>query len=90
MEVLLDENKILKQHYTELSDRLKRIETTQLSNNAIISSKPEEPWESYNSTRQCIHDVIATEIQDKFPDKESALVEARTFDISYCTRVGRQ
>ena len=81
MEVIMEQNRSLKQRYSELADRLNKIETNQLSNNAIISGIPEEPWESYSSTKQRVYDVIAT----TFPDKENALAEARSFDISYCT-----
>ena len=33
--------------------------------------------------------VISSTIQDKFPDKDSAITEARRFDITYCTIVGK-
>ena len=89
MEMIKAKNKNLKDQYNLLSDRLSKMETKQLSNNAIISGVPEEPWETYSSTMQTVHDVIEIAIQDKFPDKESALTEAKSFDISYCTRVGK-
>ena len=38
-----EENKILKQQYSLLSDRLNKIETNQLSNNIIITGVQEEP-----------------------------------------------
>ena len=90
MNLILKENRTLKQQYSELAERLNKIETNQLSNNAIITGVPEEPWESFDSTKQRIHDVIASAIQDKFPDKDRALAEAKSFNILYCTRVGRQ
>ena len=47
-----EENKILKQQYSLLNDRLNKIETNQLSNNIIITGVPEDPWETYSSTQQ--------------------------------------
>ena len=49
---LLEENKLLKQQYNLLRKRLNKIEMNQLSNNAVIIRVPEEPWESYDSTKQ--------------------------------------
>ena len=85
----MEENKILKQQYSLLNDRLNKIETNQLSNNVIITGVPEEPWETYSSTQQQVYDVISSAIQDKFPDKDSAITEARRFDVTYCTGVGK-
>ena len=84
-----EENKILKWQYSLLNDRLNKIETNQLSNNIIITGVPEEPWETYSSTQQCVFDVISSAIQDKFPDKDSAITEAKRFEITYCMRVGK-
>ena len=49
---ILEENKILKQQYGLLNDRLNKIETNQLTNNIIIKRVLQEPWETYSSTQQ--------------------------------------
>ena len=52
MNLIMEENKTLKQQCSELSGCLNRIKTNQLSNNVIITGVPEQPWESYDGMKQ--------------------------------------
>ena len=72
LEKMTQENDHLWQVNNELITRVSELEANQLGNNAIITGIPEQPWESFDTTQQWIHDVIAVAILDKFPDKESA------------------
>ena len=87
---MVEENQKLKQVNNDLIDRVSKLETHQQGNNAIITGIPEQPRESFESTQQRIHDILAVAIQDKFPDKDSAIEAAIKFQISYCSRVGHQ
>ena len=87
---MVKENQKLRHVNNDLIDRVSKLETYQLGNNAIITGILEQPWESFESTQQRIHDIIAVAIQDKFPDKDSVNEAAKKFKISYCTRVDRQ
>ena len=87
---MVEENQKLKQVNNDLNDIVSKLETHQLGNNAIITGILEQPWKSFESTQQRIHDIIAAAIQDKFPDKASATEAAKKFEISCCIRVGHQ
>ena len=87
---LVAENKYLRLECDGLRSRLSKIETSQLSNNVIVTGIPEQTWELYECTKQRIYNTISSAIAASDPSKEnSALEEARAMDIAYCTRVGR-
>ena len=58
----------------------------QLSNNIIILGIPEQQWENYELTKQCVFNTIAAS-KRTFNDL-IALAVAKKTEISYCTRVG--
>ena len=84
---VINENVVLRQENQNLKDRLDRLETTQLSNNMIITGIPEQQWESYSLTKQRVYDMIAAS-KGTSNDPE-VITEARKIEISYCTRIGR-
>ena len=87
---LVAENKYLRVECDGLRSRLSKIETSQLSNNVIVTGIPEQTWEPYECTKQRVYDTISSAIAATDPSKEdSALEEARAMDIAYCTRVGK-
>ena len=87
---LVAENKYLRGECDGLKNRLSKIETSQLSNNVIVTGIPEQTWEPYECTKQKVYDTISSAITASDPSKEnSALEEARAMDIAYCTRVGK-
>ena len=87
---LVAENKYLRGECDGLKNRLSKIETSQLSNNVIVTGIPEQTWEPYECTKQRVYDTISSAIIASDPSKEnSALEEARAMDIAYCTRVGK-
>ena len=87
---LVAENKYLRGECDGLKNRLSKIETSQLSNNVIVTGIPEQTWEPYECTKQRVYDTISAAIIASDPSKEnSALEEARSMDIAYCTRVSK-
>ena len=60
---LLEENILLKKENESLRERTTKIEISQLGNNIImLSGMPEQPWESYESTKERVMEAIATSI----------------------------
>ena len=57
---LLEENRSLRKENSSLREQITRIEISQMSNNIILSGMPEEPWESYESTKGRVVDTTAT------------------------------
>ena len=87
---LVAENEYWRGECDGLKNRLSKIETSQLSNNVIVTGIPEQTWEPYECTKQRVYDTISSAIIASDPSKEnSALEEARSMDIAYCTRVGK-
>ena len=87
---LVAENKYLRVECDGLRSRLSKIETSQLSNNVIVTGIPEQTWEPYECTKQRVYDTISSAIAASDPSMEnSTLEEARAMDIAYCTRVGK-
>ena len=87
---LVTENKYLRVECNGLKNRLSKIETSQLSNNVIVTGIPEQTWEPYECTKQRVYDTISSAIATSDPSKvDTALDEARAMDIAYCTRVGK-
>ena len=58
----------------------------QLENNVIISRQPEQPWESYESTKDCVIDTLAATFGPS--TDPMVLQEARKVEIQCCSRVG--
>ena len=87
---ILEENKMLKKENDNLKGRLSRIEQIQLSNNILISGIPEQKWEPYETTKQRIYDTFASAMSNVNPNNaDTALREATTIEISYCSRIGK-
>ena len=87
---VLDENQELRREIKELKDRVTKMETTQLSNNIIVTGIPEQPFETYEKTKQRVHDVVAEAIKSSDPANEAnALSLATSIDITYCSRIGK-
>ena len=88
---LIDENTELRRENKDLKDHVGKIEATQLSNNIIITGIPKQPFETYEETKQCIYDTIASALLASDPLLEdNVLSEAQRVDIVYCSRIGRQ
>ena len=78
IEWLLDENVELRRENTELRERVSKIETFQLSNNIIMTGIPEQPFKTYEKTKQRIYDTFASAIQAADPSMSvSTLDEVR-------------
>ena len=87
---LIDENAELRKENRDLRTRVGKIETTQLNNNIIITGFPEQPFETYERTKQCIYDTIAVALQASDQSlKDRVLEEAKKVDIVYCSRIGK-
>ena len=87
---VLDENHELRRELKELKECVSKIETAQLRNNIIVTGIPEQPFETYEKTKQRIYDIIAEAIKNSDPTQEtSAMNTAQHIDITYCSRVGR-
>ena len=86
---LKEENRSLKKENNYLTERINKIESTQLSNNIIVTGISEQPWEKYEMTKQCIHEIIATALSNSNSKSiEENTPEANDIIISYCNRVG--
>ena len=88
---LTDENMELRRENKDLKDHVGKIEATQLSNNIIIIGIPKQPFETYEKTKQCIYDTIASALLASDPSLEdNVLSEVQRVHIVYCSRIGRQ
>ena len=86
---LKEENRLLKKENNYLTERINKIESTQLSNNIIVTGISEQPWEKYEMTKQCIHEIIATALSNSNSKSiDENIPEANDMIISYCNRVG--
>ena len=87
---IVNENISLKKENTELKERLSKIEQTQLKNNVIITSIPEQQWETYNTTKQRVLDTIASSMKGTTEEESKNNIEvSNNTKIAYCTRVDR-
>ena len=68
------ENQNLCKENKELRDRLSKVKATQLSNNIIITSIQEGPFEPYHTIKHRVYEMIAITIDsgDKQADLETA------------------
>ena len=62
IQLILDENKTLKRENDKLKERMSQLEKSQLENNVLISGQPEEPWETYDRTKERVLETIATSL----------------------------
>ena len=86
---LKEENRLLKKENNYLAEHINKIESTQLSNNIIVTGISEQPWEKYEMTEQCIHEIIATALSNSNSKNiEENTSEANKIIISYCNCVG--
>ena len=86
---LKEENRLLKKENKYLTERINKIESTQLSNNIIVTGISEQPWEKYEMTKQRIHEIIAIALSNSNSKSiEENTPEANDIIISYCNRVG--
>ena len=81
-----EENRKLRRENSELKERLNMIELSQLRNNVIISRMPEQPWESYSTTKECVYDSIASAMGGE--DLTETKKEACKIKITCCSRTG--
>ena len=70
-----------------MKEHLTQIELAQLENNVIISGMQEQPWETYDTTKERIIDTIVAAMGGE--DQETAQLEARKIEITCCSRKGR-
>ena len=87
IDLVLEENKLLRRENTKLKERLSQIEQSQLENNVIISGQPEQPWEPYELTKERVFDTIAASLG--ITDLEIARKTAESTEIASCKRIGR-
>ena len=71
----------------ELWDRLTKVESTQLSNNIIITGIQEGPFEPYHTTILRVYEMITTTINSG--DRQADLETAKKVEITGCSRVGK-
>ena len=71
----------------ENKDRLTKVESTQLSNNIIITGIQEGPFKPYHTTKFRVYEMIATTIDSG--DKQADLETAKKVEITGCSRVGK-
>ena len=56
----------------------------------IITGVPEQQWEPYEVTKQCVLDTVAASIRSKSDDeRQQNAFNVNQININYCTRVGR-
>ena len=85
---LKEENRLLKKENNYLTKCINKIESTQLSNNIIVMGISEQPWEKYEMTKQCIHEIISTALSNSNSKSiEENTSDANNMEISYCNRV---
>ena len=87
IDLVLEANKILRRENDKLKERITQIEKSQLENNIMISGQLEQPWESYELTKERVLDMIAAFLGST--DMELARRTARNTEISSCRRIGR-
>ena len=84
------ENTSLKKENAALKERLNQIEQNQLKNNVIITGIPEQPWETYSTTKQRVIDTIASALRSNNDEERQAnIAMAQNTEITYCTHIGR-
>ena len=69
VKLVMEENKMLRKENNHLKDRISKIEQIQLDNNIIISGQPEQPWETYDSTKERVFDMTAVTMTSLDNDK---------------------
>ena len=77
------ENKSLSKENKELWDRLTKLESVQLSNNIIITSIQEGPFEPYHTTKLRVQEMIATTFDSG--DITADLETAKKVEITGCS-----
>ena len=83
---LLEENRRLQWENSDLREGISKIEMAQLNNNIIINGMPEQPWETYEVTKERITEVIASSMG--LMDDPSIKEEAKKVEITCCSRLG--
>ena len=79
---VMEENKALKRENDKLKEKMSQIEKSQLENNVLINGQPEQPWESYELTKERVLDIIAASLSST--DMEKAWKTAKNTEISSC------
>ena len=85
-QAIVDENKSLKRENDKLKERMSQLEKLQLENNVLISGQPEEPWETYERTKERVLDTIAASLSSL--EKEAVMKTVKNTKISSCKRIG--
>ena len=70
---VLDKNQELRRELKELKEHVSKIEMAQLSNNTIVTGIPEQPFETYEKTKQRLYDVIVEAIKIQTPPRKLPL-----------------
>ena len=66
---------------------MSQLEKVQLENNVLISGQPEEPWETYNRTKERVLETIAASLSTL--EKESLMKAVKNIDIASCKQIGQ-
>ena len=86
---LLEQNQMLVKENSELRARVVRLEMLALENNVIITGIQENPWEKYETMKQCVQDTIASAMCGSSDVMAEALSAARSVEIVSCSRMGK-
>ena len=62
---------------------------SQLDNNVIITGIQEGPWEDFNVTYQCVHDIITSSLSSEGTPSTEAIEEAKKIQIVSCKQLGK-
>ena len=81
------ENTSLKKENAALKERLNQIEQNQLKNNVIITGIPEQPWETYSTTKQRVIDTIASALRSNNDEERQANIAMAQILKSHTARV---
>ena len=88
---IINENVNLHKENIALQERVSKLESAQLTNNIIISGILEQPFKTYEKTKQRIYDTFASAIGSADPSMAlKVLEEAMKVVIEYCMRIGKQ
>ena len=69
---IIEENIQLRLQNTNLIERINKIESTQFSNNVMITGLSEQQWESYETTKNCSHTNLSSNSAEKALSLEEA------------------
>ena len=85
---VLIRNESLEKENMALKERLGKIEMNQLSNNVIITGVAEQTWETYEHIKQRVLETVVASLGKT--ENTLEIEVAKSTNISYCTRLGKQ